>query len=51
MARIYKTIRKKTNYPDNHYGDYGDLGDHSPKVRYLGMWSQVGLRKHHYKQN
>ena len=25
--------------------------DHSPKARHPGMWSQVGLRKHHYKQS
>ena len=25
--------------------------DHSPRVRHLGMWSQVGLRKHHYEQS
>ena len=23
--------------------------DHSPRARHPGMWSQVGLRKHHYK--
>ena len=25
--------------------------DHSPRARYLGVQSQVGLRKHHYKQS
>ena len=25
--------------------------DHSPRARHPGMWSQVGLRKYHYKQN
>ena len=25
--------------------------DHSPKARHLGMWSQVCLRKHHYRQS
>ena len=24
--------------------------DHSPRARHPGVWSQVGLRKHHYKQ-
>ena len=24
---------------------------HSPRARHSGMWSQVGLRKHHYEQN
>ena len=25
--------------------------NHSLKAKYLGVWSQVGLRKHHYEQN
>ena len=25
--------------------------DHSPRARHPGMKTQVGLRKHHYKQN
>jgi len=25
--------------------------DHSPRARHPGMWSQVGLRKHHYKHS
>ena len=25
--------------------------DHSPRTRHSGMWSQEGLRKHHYEQN
>ena len=25
--------------------------DHSPRARHPGMWSQVGLRKHHDEQN
>ena len=25
--------------------------DHSPKARHPAMWSQLGLRKHHYKQS
>ena len=24
--------------------------DHSPRARHPGVWSQVGLRKHHYEQ-
>ena len=27
------------------------LCDHSPRARHPGMQSQVGLRKHHYKQS
>ena len=26
------------------------VSDHSSKARHPGMWSQVGLRKHHYEQ-
>ena len=36
--------KKDLNDPDNHDGC-----DRSPRVRYFGVWSQVGLRKHHYK--
>ena len=36
----------KDHDPDNHDGVI-----HSPKARHPGMRSQVGLRKHHYKQN
>ena len=25
--------------------------DHSPRARYPGMWSQVGVMKHHYEQS
>ena len=34
--------------------DYPNISqwcDHSPRVRHPGMWSQVGLRKHHYEQS
>ena len=24
---------------------------HSPRARHPGVWSQVGLRKHHYEQS
>ena len=36
--------KKDLHDPDNHH-------DHSPRARHPGMWSQVGLRKHHYKQS
>ena len=29
----------------------GERCDHSSRVRHPGMWSQVGLRKHHYEQS
>jgi len=28
----------------------GDKNIHSTRARYHGMWSQMGLRKHHYEQ-
>ena len=37
--------KKDLHDPDNH------SGDHSPRARQPGMKSQVGLRKHHYKQS
>ena len=30
---------------------YSQWCDHWPRARHPGMWSQVGLRKHHYKQS
>ena len=27
------------------------MGDHWPRARHPGMWSQAGLRKYHYEQN
>ena len=35
---------KHLHDPDNYDGD----NYHLPRARYPGMWSQVGLRKHHY---
>ena len=35
--------KKDLHNPDNH--------EHSPIAKYSGMWSQVGLRKHHYEQS
>ena len=35
---------------DLHDQDNHDC-DHSPRARHSGMQSQVGLRKHHYKQS
>ena len=40
---LYKT---DLNDPDNHDGVITHL-----RARYPGMWSQVGLRQHHYKQS
>ena len=38
--------KKDINDPDNHDGVITHL-----RARYPGMWSQVGLRKHHYEQS
>ena len=35
--------KKDLHDSDNH--------DHSPRTRHPGMWSQEGLRKHHYEQS
>ena len=37
--------KRDLNDPDNHDGD------HSPRARHPGVWSQVGLKKHHGKQS
>ena len=31
--------------------DLHDPDNHSPRARHLGVRSQLGLRKHHYKQS
>ena len=36
---------------DLHYPDYHNGVDHSPKAKHPGMWNQLGLRKHHYKDS
>ena len=38
--------KKGFNDPDNH----NDV-NHSPRARYPGVCSQVGISKHHYKQS
>jgi len=40
-----KLCKKDLNDSDNHNGV-----DHSPRARHPGAWSQVDLRKHHFKQ-
>ena len=37
--------KKDPHDPDNHDGVI------TPRARRPGMWSQVGLRKHHYEQS
>ena len=47
MARIHEELYKKDLHdPDNHDGVITHLEPGHP-----GMWSQVGLRKHHYGQS
>ena len=31
--------------------DLGNHDDHSPRASYPTVWSQMGIRKHHYKQS
>ena len=47
-------IKKRLQeYTEELYKDFHDPGnhDHSPRVRHLGIQSQVGFRKHHYQQS
>ena len=39
--------KKDLHDPDNHKG----VITQSPRARYLGMCSQLGLRKYHYEQS
>ena len=39
-------LYKRSSWPRKSRGC-----DQSPRARHPGMWSQVGLRKHHYKQS
>ena len=36
-------------YTKDLYNQDNHDGDHWPRARHPGMWSQVGLRKHHYE--
>ena len=38
-------------YTELYKKDLHGPDNHSPRARHPGMWSQVGLRKHHYKQS
>ena len=40
--------KKDLHEPDIHDGVITDL---EPDILECGMWSQVGLRKHHYEQS
>ena len=47
VARIHRrTVQKRSSWPR-----YSQWCDHSPRARHPGIRSQVGLRKHHYKQS
>ena len=45
--------KKDLHDPDSHDGMIitPPKPDHPPRARHPGMWSQVGLRKHHYEQS
>ena len=46
MARIHRrTVQKRASWPRESW-----WCDHSPRARHPEMWSQVGLRKHHYEK-
>ena len=40
--------KKKISHCFHYFPIYSWCCDHSPRGRHPGMWSQVGLRKHHY---
>ena len=40
-----------TNYERSSRPKQSQWCDHSPRARHSGMWSQVGLRKHHNEQS
>ena len=45
--RIHRrTVQKRASWPRK-----SRWCDHSRRARHPGMWSMVGLRKHHYKQS
>ena len=45
IGKWEELYKKYLNDPDNHDGYL------EPRARHPGMWSQVGLRKHHYEQS
>jgi len=45
---IEELYKKYLHDPDNHDGVITHI---HLEPKHLGMWSQVGLRKHHYEQN
>ena len=47
VARIdRRTVQKRSSQPRK-----SRWCDHSSRARHPGMWSQVGLREHHYEQS
>ena len=43
--------KKKNSIERSSWPRQSQWCDHSPRARHPGMWSQVGLRKHHYEQS
>ena len=43
--------KKQTANTTSSKDKFIGLCDHWPRARHPGMWSQVGLRKHHYEQS
>ena len=46
VARIHRTVQNRASRSRE-----SRWCNHSPRARHPGMRSQVGLRKHHYKQS
>ena len=45
-------IKKRwQEYTELYRKDFHNPNNHSPRARHPGMRSQVGFRKHHYKQS
>jgi len=51
LRRGSKNTPKNCTKKDLHNQDNHDGVITQPRARHPGMWSQVGLRKHHYKQS
>ena len=50
IKKRWQEYTEELSKKDLHDQDNQD-GDHSPRARHPGMWSQVGLRNHHYQQS
>ena len=51
IKKKWQEYTEELDKKDIHDPDKSQWYDHQPGGRHPGMWSQVGLRKHHYKQS